>query len=243
MNFDIVGNRTIDAKGKKTVLIKSTGHEKSSFTVVLTCMADRTKLKPMIIFKRKTMPKLKFPAGVYIHVHEKCWMDEEGVKLWLENVWNRRPGGNGKDRSMLVWDMFRSHLTPATKKRLARIKTDQAVIPGGLTSLVQPLDVCLNKPFKDRVRKEWNNWMVSGEKAFTKGGNMRPPQLDELANFVLKAWEDTETNMVVRSFKKRGVSNAMDGTEDDYRICLRMTQQKLKMKRKPTTLLIHMTTA
>ena len=60
MNFDMVGNRTIDAKGKKTVLIKSTGHEKSSFTVVLTCMADGTKLKLMIIFKRKTMSKLKF---------------------------------------------------------------------------------------------------------------------------------------------------------------------------------------
>ena len=149
-------------------------------------------------------------------MHVKGWMDEEGVKWWLENVWNRRPGGNEKDRSMLVWDMFTSHLTPATKKRLAQIKTDQAVISGGLTLLVQPLDVCLNKPFKDHVCKKWNNWMVSGGNIFTKGGNMRPPQLDELANFILKAWEDIETSMVVRSFKKCGVSNAMDGTEDDY---------------------------
>ena len=27
------------------------------------------------------------------------------------------------------------------------------LIPGGLTSVVQPLDVCLNKPFKDLIRQ------------------------------------------------------------------------------------------
>ena len=37
-----------------------------------------------------------------------------------------------------------------------------AVIPGGLTSVLQPLDVCLNKPFKDHQRKMWVEWMTSG---------------------------------------------------------------------------------
>lgn len=78
-------------------------------------------------------------------------MDEEGVKLWLDNVWSRRPGGLSQERSsLLVW----AHLTTSTKNRLARINTDAAVIPGGLTSLVQPLDVCLNKPFKDCIREQ-----------------------------------------------------------------------------------------
>jgi len=30
--------------------------------------------------------------------------------------------------------------------------TDMAVIPSGLTSLVQPSDVCINKPFKGNVK-------------------------------------------------------------------------------------------
>ncbi|KAH1173359.1 hypothetical protein KIL84_017881 [Mauremys mutica] len=88
MNFDMVGNKTVNPKGAKTVLIKTTGHEKSRFTVVLACTADGAKLRPMIIFKRKTMPKIKFPVGVFVHVNEKGWMDEEGVKLWLDNVWS-----------------------------------------------------------------------------------------------------------------------------------------------------------
>ena len=51
---------------------------------------------------------------------------------------------------MLVWDIFRAHKTEDVKKAAKKLKT-LAVIPGGLTSVLQPLDVCLNKPFKDRL--------------------------------------------------------------------------------------------
>lgn len=83
----------VDLKAVKTVSIKSTGHEKTRFTVVLSCMADGTKLKPMVIFKYKTKPKLKCPPGVFVHSHKKRWMDEIVVKSWIENIWNRWPGG------------------------------------------------------------------------------------------------------------------------------------------------------
>jgi len=77
MNFEMVVNRTVDTKERKTIFVKTTGNDKTRFTVILTCMADSTKLKPMIIFKRKLMPKIKFPLEVFVHVHEKDWMDEK----------------------------------------------------------------------------------------------------------------------------------------------------------------------
>ena len=45
--------------------------------------ADGTKLKPVLIFKRKTAPKVQFPAGVVVHVNEKGWMDRVIKYLWL----------------------------------------------------------------------------------------------------------------------------------------------------------------
>ena len=87
MWFDMPSARTVNAKGAKTVLVNTTGHEKSRFTVVLACLADGTKLKPMVIFKRKTLPKENFPPGVLVHCHPKGWMDEAGMKLWVEKVW------------------------------------------------------------------------------------------------------------------------------------------------------------
>ncbi|GFW02351.1 pogo transposable element with KRAB domain [Trichonephila clavipes] len=144
VTFDIIGNKTIDMKGTKRIHIKITGHEKSHFAVVLSCLADDTKLKPMVIFKRKTVLKSNFPKVVFIHVEEKGWVDENGVKLWIKNIWQRRPGALRNLQSLLVWDMFRSHLTDNTKKLLTECNTDIAVIPDKLTPLVQPLDVWIN---------------------------------------------------------------------------------------------------
>jgi hypothetical protein len=59
-----------------------------------------------LICKRKTLPKEKLPAVVYVHAHPKGWMDEEGMKLWIENVWSRCPGGLLKKPALLVWDQF-----------------------------------------------------------------------------------------------------------------------------------------
>ena len=186
-------------QGVRTVTVKSTGHEKTRFTVVLSCMADGTKLEPMVIFKRKTKPKITFPPGVLVHFHEKGWMDEGGVKLWIEKIWNRQPGGMRNERSLLIWDMFRSHITANSKTRLARNNTDIAVIPGGLTSVLQPLDVSLNKPFKDNAREQWNEWMMNGEKSFTKSGAMRSASLDVLCESVIKAWDNVKVENVIQS--------------------------------------------
>ena len=82
-----------------------------------------------------------------------------------------------KTKSLLVWDMFKAHITEKSKDHMKRTNTDLAVIPGGLTSVVQPLDVCLNKPFKDLICLYWSAWIMDGEKTFTKGGNMRAPSL------------------------------------------------------------------
>lgn len=63
MFFDMPGNRTVNVKGASSVNLCTTGSEKSHFTVILACMADGTKLKPAVVFKRKTMPKESFPPG------------------------------------------------------------------------------------------------------------------------------------------------------------------------------------
>ena len=172
INFDMLGNKTVDFKGVRTVNVKSTGHEKTRFTVVLACMADGTQLKPMVISKRTTKPKITFPPNVLVHFHKKGCMDENGVKLWIENIWNRQPGGMQKEHNLLVWNMFWSHIMANSKTCLVRNNTNIAIMPGGLTSVLQLLDISLNKPFKNNVRAQWNEWMMNGEKSFTKNRAM-----------------------------------------------------------------------
>ena len=71
MFFDLPRNSTVHMIGDKTVSIKTSGHEKTHFTIILACLADGTKLKPAVVFKRKTMPKEKFPTGVLVYVQPK----------------------------------------------------------------------------------------------------------------------------------------------------------------------------
>lgn len=79
--FYMKGNKAFDVKGTKIVHIKTTWHKKFHFTIVLSCLADGTKLKAMVIFRRKTILKWSFPNSVFIYVHEKGWMNENVVKL------------------------------------------------------------------------------------------------------------------------------------------------------------------
>ena len=44
---------------------------------------------------------------------------------------------------------------------------------------------------------------------------MRAPPLPTMTQWVLDSWHDVKENVVVKSFKKCCISNAMDGSKDD----------------------------
>ncbi|GES72612.1 pogo transposable element with KRAB domain [Rhizophagus clarus] len=64
---------------------------------------------------------------------------------------------------------------------------DLAVISGGLTSVCQTLDVAINKPFKNNLRKEWHLWMVNGG-----------------------AGETSADEVIIQSFKTCKISNSLN---------------------------------
>ncbi|RGB32605.1 hypothetical protein C1646_762648 [Rhizophagus diaphanus] len=50
--------------------------------------------------------------------------------------------------------------------------TDLAIIPGGL---MLPLDIYLNKLFKNKFCEKWNIWMSSSQFSYTKSENLKKP--------------------------------------------------------------------
>ncbi|CAI2192016.1 2000_t:CDS:1 [Funneliformis geosporum] len=133
-------------------------------------------------------------------MQEKGWMNEDLMKVWFQEVWEKHVKSD--KRSSLVLDSFEGHKTEFIKEKCKQMNIDLAIIPGGLTSLVQPLDVCLNEPFKDRMRKKWQNWMANKEYSFTKGGNLQRPGYDLICKWILEVWDDISIETVCNSFKK-----------------------------------------
>jgi uncharacterized membrane protein len=60
---------------------------------------------------------------------------------------------------MLVLDAFKGHLTDSVKNQLRKMTTE-LVISGGMTSVMQAMDVSNNKPFKDRLRHQYLTWIA-----------------------------------------------------------------------------------
>jgi hypothetical protein len=58
LTLDLPLTRTVNRRGESSVTLKTTGHENTHFTCVLSCTASGEKLPPMLIFKRMTKIKI-----------------------------------------------------------------------------------------------------------------------------------------------------------------------------------------
>jgi hypothetical protein len=76
--LDMPPNYTLEKKGVKEVLLKTTGCEKLRLTVMLSATADGRKLPSLLILKRKALPELEaFPKDVIVRTQEEEWMTKE----------------------------------------------------------------------------------------------------------------------------------------------------------------------
>jgi len=207
--LDMPPNHTLEKKGVKEVLLKTTGCEKLRLTVMLAATVDGRKLPPLLILKRKPLPKSEaFPKDIIVRVQEKGWMTEELMLEWLKIVWGHRPRAFLNQPSMLVLDAFKGHLTDSLKNQLRKMKTELVVIPGGMTSVLQPMDISINKLFKDRLRQQYLTWIVDPACELTETGKLKRAAPSEIAPWVSAAWKAIPESIIVRSFKKCCISNA-----------------------------------
>jgi len=166
--LDMPPNYTLEKKGVKEVLLKTTGCKKVRLTVMLAATADGRKLPPLLILKRKTLPKSgAFPKDIVIRAQEKGWMTEELMLEWLKIVWGRRMRAFLNQPSMLVLDAVKGHLTDSVENQLCKMNTELVVMLRGITSVLQPMDVSINKPFKDRLRQQYLTWISDPARELT----------------------------------------------------------------------------
>lgn len=92
---------------------------------------------------------------------------------------------------------------------------DCVEIPGKMTKHLQPLDLTVNKPFKSYYDDEYDEWFLNGRKEFTPKGYRQPPNYQEICDFVIRAWGKVSPETIRKGFLQAGISNAMDGSEDD----------------------------
>jgi hypothetical protein len=84
-----------------------------------------------------------------------------------------------------------------------------------IRSQLQSLDVSVNIPVNDYLRKDYDVSLTCEHAPRTPYGEMKRTSASELAECVSAAWKQIARKTVQQSFKKRCIKSARDGTEDD----------------------------
>ena len=87
---DMISETTIDKTGKRSITLKTTGHEKARVSVCLAAKADGTKLKPMVVFKgaKREVAALtqEFKHKAVVATSDNAWMNTELTQVWINSV-------------------------------------------------------------------------------------------------------------------------------------------------------------
>ena len=156
----------------------------------------------MIIFKNlKNVPKGKFPNNVIIQVAKGGSMTSELMNTWKREVCGARAGAIWKPPSSLVYDSVSSHTRKATIASFKQhYNTTLAMIPGGMTPLLQPADSHWNKTFKSAMKHRWLERLQSGVVEYTKSGNRKRAPYSLVAGWVSECCNEVPEDMISRSF-------------------------------------------
>lgn len=96
----------------------------------------------------------KYHPGILVEFNDKAYMNKDlflkYIQLHLIPVLEGRP-------TLFAIDLCTSHKTPAVLDSLRQNRILPSLIPAGCTSLVQPLDVSINKPLKEYI------WVLTDE--------------------------------------------------------------------------------
>lgn len=180
--FEYLSGQTYALKGCRTVWAKAekSGWDKRQATIQLTVLADGTMLKPWILYRGKgQLPdsELKqYDTRVTVKFNEEGYANEDIILQWIDQqlipVIQREKPFNGciceatglptgfavpNAPGFIALDSASFHKTPAVLEILKKHNITPSIIPGGCTSLIQVLDVTVNRTFKDFLKEEMEN--------------------------------------------------------------------------------------
>ena len=220
--FIFCSGETYTDTGERSVWVRggASGLEKRQCTVQLTLFVDgEPRVKPLLIFRGQgksiaLSEQVRYERRVVVKFQQNAWCDGDMMKYWVRQCW--KPTCQGSMH--LVLDVHRAQTTDDIQSILeSECHTICTYVPRGCTSLVQPVDVSFNKPFKGTVEKIANQYMQEHLEEYVHGTISARERRILFTSWVGQAWDEVcaDREMIIRSFKKCGIALAIDSSEDE----------------------------
>lgn len=73
----------------------------------------------------------------------------------------------------------------------------------------------MDKPLKLQISELYVEWVFTGPVDKTKSRNRHAPSKKLLLSWIKQSWDAITPDVIRKSFKKCGITNALDGSEDN----------------------------
>ena len=201
------------------------GNEKKRLTCLLTIASNGEKLKPFVIFQGKKESNInnelnKFTRDNNINIITRtqihAWIDEELFIYYINTILTKYEPNKKK---LLILDQCPAHKTPEVLNKLKNKNIDFIFIPKRMTSVLQPLDRMINFPFKKYLKNKFTDFLLFDQNEKENKSESRKRilrDIDDIWNNSKNEYEYINKETVIKSFKITGISNELDGSEDEY---------------------------
>jgi DDE superfamily endonuclease len=149
-------------------------------------------------------------------VQEKAWMDTASMHKWIDKIyapWATAING----RNIVLLDLGPAHAKTEIVDRIAEFHEHFELLPPHSTSVLQVMDVGINKPFKNAVKNHYDMWFV--ENADEENPKPRRP---DVAKWIAAAWSQIRDTTILRTwahigwtFENNDNHNDANNSDDD----------------------------
>ena len=222
------GQWTMNKSGEKVVPIINSD-DKRQITAVLAVTMSGEYLPPQLIYKGKTKrchPVGEVPQGWDIWHSHNHWANEETMIRYVETViapfLDDKRAVSQLDKThpaLAVFDCFRGQTTPDFNAVLQKHNIIQVPVPANRTGKLQPLDISINKPVKDELRRRFHSWYAEEVTKQMRTLSIHEVQVDVSAaaikskslGWFVSTWQSVSTRpaLAINGFKRAGIYDAI----------------------------------
>ena len=227
---------TMEQRGAKRVEMVGV-NDKRQITAVF-CGSLTGDFPPIqVIYKGKTSrchPHFTFPPGWHVTHSPKHWSTEETMVQYVEHIIvpytdKVRDSLGEETAALVIMDNFKGQVTDAVMNLLDTHNIHVCLLPPNTTDRLQPMDISVNKPVKDYLKRQFDKWysehvltQLEGEDTSNMEAlqlhpiNLGLPELKEIgAKWLvdMASYISNNPQMIVNGFIHSGIAGALDGQE------------------------------
>lgn len=218
--FDLSSDYTYELKGQKDITSLNHARDKTRISVTLGIASNGDVLSPLLTFIYKyaskgtrTFPKkfeeFKNRTKPYMLRFSESGFNNDNIIIdYIDKIIVEWKASLNKE-VVLVMDQAKCHISDKVLKHLDNLRLTYILIPAGGTCLFQPLDVALNKPFKDDLRCSYFSWLEN-QVSVNNVKVLECPEVERMIDWSVKAAANINSLKVTDAFRLSAITGNLE---------------------------------